>query len=181
MIREEIEIDADQELAAFVGDAEEFLKAGLFPEGLYLWEFETMVPGETNFDGEKRPVIVGRLKAVAEAVYADGEFAGIEEFEVPRYKTHNFKLTGDAQQQLSSAYQVVTGRVPTGAPDEKTGRYTINKLALAEEIVGGQAWNTIYHFRPEGKQETYAVLGKKFRKQPFPKFGRRKAETEEKE
>ena len=159
-----------EDLSAFIGDADEFKKAGLLPEGMYKWEVDSMVRGTTDFDGEKKHVIVGQLRATAVALYSGGDFIGIEEFPVAKRKTQNFKLEGDAQQQLRTLYEAVTGRTPPGTLNEKSGRYELNKLSIAEAVVGGSAWNTIYHFSPDGKNETYAVMGKKFRREPLRKF-----------
>lgn len=181
VVQGEIDEEMEDISSKFETDAQEFAKAGLFAEGMYQWEVESVAPGETHFDGVKATVIVGRLKAIAQAKYVDGILSEIEEFEVPKYKTQNFKTEGDGRQQLLTLYQVVTGRTPTGVFNEKLGRYVVNQLSLAEETVGGTAWNSIYHFTPKGKSETYAVLSKKFRKQPLPKFGNRGAKPESEE
>lgn len=177
MSEERVDQEVVDDIAArYETDHEEFLKAGLFPEGMYRWEFESVSPGVTNFDDVKQDVIICRLLAAAKAHYIDGELVEVEELETPRYKTHNFKLTGNGPEQLLTAYQAVVGRPPTGTLNEKTGRYTSNLLDIAEKLVGGTAWNSIYHFKPEGKTETFAVLSKKFRKQPLQRFGKKAEE-----
>ncbi|MGH9424968.1 MAG: hypothetical protein ACRD2L_01480 [Terriglobia bacterium] len=158
--------------AEFDVDAADFKTAGLIPQGMYKWHVDSVLPGkQKDFETQEEvPVIIARLRAVATGVYIDGELGEIAELDPPKFRTHYFKTRGSAQQQLLTLYQSVTGRVPTGKADEKTGRFVVNQLDLAKEVVSGEAWNHLKHFRPDGKEDVFEVLGRKFKRQCPQKF-----------
>lgn len=144
----------------FVVDKEEFEKEGLTEPGPYHWRFESMAEGEKNVfkDGEPTeetyPVINGVLEAFERAVYDDeGNFDGVEEIDPPLVRRETFKLAGTGAKKLRTAYKAVTGRALSGQPVEETDpdtgetvtRYRVDLLAASEELLGGTAWNNIFH------------------------------------
>lgn len=163
----------------YVVDKEKFEKEGLKEPGPYNWRFESMSEGEKvifdsdgNDTGETYPIINGVLEAFEKAVYTeDGIFDGLEEIDPPMIRREVFKLSGTGAKKLRTAYRAVTGRALSGQPveeaDEKTGdtvtRYRVDLLAAADELVGGSAWNNIFHTKSTEKFPSRDLLTNTFK------------------
>lgn len=163
-------------------DKEAFEREGLIDVAPYLWRFDSVTPGEKDLyddngepTGETYPVINIRLAAVERAIYdTQGNFDGIEELDPELTRTETFKLHGTGAKKLRTAYRAVTGRPLSGTPymetDEKTGkevkRFRIDLLAAAEELLGGAAWNNIFHTESTDEFPSRDLLTNTFRKAP---------------
>ena len=127
----------------FVVNQEEFDKAGLAEPGAYLFRVDSVRGTEKQYgEGEAFPVIQMRLTAT-HTVDADneGKVTGEVELEIPVSRPfEEFKLTGKSARKLRTLYQAVTGRPLTGGNGE-----TVDLLGAAEELIGGSAWNNVFH------------------------------------
>jgi len=178
-------VDEPTNFNPYLTTAEDFAKAGLFDEGVYNWQVKSMKPATiTNSKtGEEVPVIAGRLVAKQRAVYnSDGEFQSVEDLVGQRGKFQNFSISGKGLSMLKSLYTAVTGRLPTGTMNKSTGRFELDVLALAEELIGGSAWNSLYHSEPnEESGAVYDNISFNFKNKPHARYVRKKrlAQTEE--
>lgn len=165
---------------AYTVDKEQFEKEGLTEPGWYHWRFESMSAGEKEIyrdgepTGEKYPVINGRLVAYERALYdEDGNFDGVEELDPEISRLETFKLAGSGAKKIRTAYQSVTGRALSGKPVEEQDengntvtRYRINLLDAAEELIGGEAWNNIFHTKSTPEFPARDLLTNTFKKSP---------------
>lgn len=140
----------------FIIDENDLVTAGLWDPDTYNFRFESMTPvtKEVKNDndktgaraGDKYHVITGRLVAFEKAIYdEDGNFDCIEEMDPTPSRFQDFPVKGRGLQLLKSAYRAVTGRVAKGVFNEDSGRYDLDTIALADELVGCTAWNRIFH------------------------------------
>jgi hypothetical protein len=165
----------------YIVDKEEFEKEGLTEPGPYHWEFVSMAEGtkavfdsDGNATGEEYPVINGVLEAFERAVYDEqGNFDGVEEIEPRMTRREVFKLAGTGAKKIRTAYRAVTGRALSGQPVEETDeagnevtRYRVDLLAAAEELLGGQAWNNIFHTESTSKYASRDLLTNTFKQKP---------------
>jgi hypothetical protein len=146
----EVEFDASD----YVTNQEDLATAGLWDPTAYHFRIESMTPQEKEIQsgeraGQKYKVITGRLVAFEHAEYdEDGHFEGIEEMDPERSRFQDFPIKGRGLQLLKSAYRAVTGRMPNGRLNEDTGRFEIDLLGIAEELVGSEVWNKVFHGKP---------------------------------
>ena len=127
----------------FVVNQEEFDKAGLAEPGAYLFRVDSVRGTEKQYgEGEAFPIIQMRLTAT-HTVDTDNEGIVTEEVELEIPVSRNFeefKLSGKSARKLRTLYQAVTGRPLTGGNGE-----TVDLLGAAEELIGGSAWNNVFH------------------------------------
>jgi len=162
----------------YIVDKEDFEKEGLVAAAPYNWRFEAMAEGEKaifdsdgNNTGESYPVINGVLEAFEVALYdAEGNFDGTEELDPPLVRREVFKLSGTGAKKLRTAYRAVTNRALSGTPVEETNaegetvtRYRVDLLAAAEELIGGTAWNNIFHTESTPKFASRDLLTNTFK------------------
>jgi hypothetical protein len=162
----------------YVVDKEDFEKEGLTAAAPYHWRFESMGEGEKaifdsegNNTGESYPVINGVLEAFEVAVYnEEGMFDGVEELDPPIVRREVFKLSGTGAKKLRTAYRAVTGRALSGQEvieqDENGNdvkRYRVDLLQAAEELLGGDAWNNIFHTESTPKFASRDLLTNTFK------------------
>lgn len=127
----------------FVVDQEEFDKAGLAEQGYYLWRVESVRAADKKYgDGESFPIISMRLTGTHTVETDDeGNVTGEIELDNPISRPfEEFKISGRAVRKLRTLYQAITGRPLVG-----TGDGTVDLLAAAEELIGGSAWNNVFH------------------------------------
>lgn len=127
----------------FVVNQEQFDKAGLATPGAYLWRVDNVRGTEKKYgEGEAFPIIQMRLTATHTVeVDEDGKVVEEVELESPISRGfEEFKLSGNGARKLRTLYQAITGRPLTGADGK-----TVDLLAAAEELVGGSAWNNVFH------------------------------------
>ena len=157
-----------EETASHIIDADEFAKAGLTDEGVYNWKVVKM--WKQSKDGRKGPyeVITGLLQPFERAHFtSDGGVDDIEELEFARNEFQDFPMNGKGLGRLKGLYKVITGQLPQGILNPDSGRYEIDLLAVAEECVGGTAWNAFTHTKPDEKTRAiYGRLGFNFNKAP---------------
>ena len=139
----------------FVVDQEEWRTAGLRPKGSFKFKVLAMEPAERERkDGRKYNVIAGRLEATEQVTYdGEGNFKGIEELENTHTRFQDFGVAGGSLQLIKSLYKTMTGRYPEGVFNPETGRYEIDVLETAKELVGHSAWNVVYWTKPSEKAE----------------------------
>lgn len=149
----------EEEVNPYVVDKEEFEKEGLTEAAPYNWNFISMAEGvkpiykDGEDTGETYPVINGVIEAFEVAEYdAEGNFDGIAELNPVMTRRETFKLSGTGAKKLRTAYRAVTGRALSGQPVDELDangqpvtRYRVDLLAAAEELIGGSAWNNIFH------------------------------------
>jgi len=165
----------------YIVDLEEFEREGLTPAAPYHWRFESMTEGEKAIWVDDEPtdetysVINGVLEAFEKAVYDnDGNFDGVEELDPPLTRKETFKITGTGAAKIRSAYKTVTGRALSGnkveEPDGNGGvriRYRgVDLIAAAQELIGGDAWNNIFHSDSTSKYPSRDLLTNTFRNKP---------------
>jgi hypothetical protein len=145
--------EAEFDASAYVTDQEDLATAGLWEPTAYHFRIESMTPQTKEIQtgdraGEKYKVITGRLVAFEKAEYdEDGQFDSIEEID-ERSRFQDFPIKGRGLQLLKSAYRSVTGRMPQGTLNEDTGRYELDLLGVAEELIGSEVWNKVFHGKP---------------------------------
>lgn len=130
--------------ARFVVNQEEFDKAGLTDPGAYLFRVDSVKGTEKTYgDSEAFPIIQMVLTATKTVeMEEDGTVTGELQLENPvRRPFEEFKLTGKSARKLRTLYQAVTGRPLTGL----NGSGEVDLLAAAEELIGGEAWNNVFH------------------------------------
>ncbi len=175
---EETEIATEVINNPYYVDREDFEKEGLTAAAPYNWRFESMGEGdkvifdsEGNKTGETYPVINGVLEAFERAVYnEEGIFDGIEELDPPIVRREIFKLSGTGAKKLRTAYRAVTGRALSGQEVEEINehgetvtRYRVDLLQAADELVGGSAWNNIFHTESTPKFASRDLLTNTFK------------------
>lgn len=148
-----------EETNPYVVDKEDFEKEGLTTPAPYHWNFIAMSEGEKAVykdgkdTGETYPVINGIIEAFEVAEYdAEGNFDGVAELSPVMTRRETFKLSGTGAKKLRTAYRAVTGRALSGQPVDELDangqpvtRYRVDLIAAAEELIGGSAWNNIFH------------------------------------
>ena len=162
----------------YLVDKEEFEKEGLTPAAPYNWRFESMAEGEKkifdsegNDTGETYPVINGFLEAFEIAEYDKlGNFDGTRELDPALKRREVFKLSGTGAKKLRTAYRAVTGRALSGQPVQEEDaqgnpvtRYRVDLLQAAEELLGGSAWNNIFHTESTSKFASRDLLTNTFK------------------
>lgn len=165
----------------YVVDKEEFEKEGLTAAAPYHWRFESMSEGdkkifdkEGNDTGETYPVINGVLEAFEVAEYdEEGNYDGTRELDPPLVRREVFKLSGTGAKKLRTAYRSVTGRALSGQPvteEDENGntvtRYRVDLLSAAEELIGGDAWNNIFHTESTPQFASRDLLTNTFKQKP---------------
>ncbi|MEE8114939.1 MAG: hypothetical protein V3T23_11375 [Nitrososphaerales archaeon] len=164
----------------YVVDKEEFEKEGLTPAAPYNWNFISMSEGtkavykDGEATGESYPVINGVLEAVEVAEYdEEGNFDGTRELDPVMTRRETFKLSGTGAKKLRTAYRAVTGRALSGQPvqeEDENGnpvtRYRVDLLGAAEELLGGSAWNNIFHTESTAKFASRDLLTNTFKQKP---------------
>jgi len=167
----------------FVVDQEEWREAGLWKEGSYKFQVLDMRKAERERkDGGTYPVIAARLAAVAQAEYdGEGNFSGILELERKPSRFQDFGISGSSLQMLKTLYKTMTGRYPEPEFDEETGRYGIDTLKVAQELVGHSAWNVVYWTDPEKDENgnQYDRITYTFTSNPRKKIKVKKQEEED--
>ena len=127
----------------FVVNQKKFDKAGLADVGYYLFRVDSVRGTEKQYgDSEAFPIIQMRLTAT-HTIEVDESGAVLEEVElnIPISRPfEEFKLDGKPARKLRTLYQAVTGRPLTGADGK-----SVDLLAAAEELIGGSAWNNVFH------------------------------------
>jgi hypothetical protein len=125
---------------------EEFDKAGLDTAGSFLFRIDAVKGAEKTY-GEGDPIPVIQMKLVAthtvEFDEITGEVTGEVELDQPFARNYEeFKLEGKSARKLQTLYQAITGRRMSSlnADGEE-----INTLQAAEELLGGSAWNNVFH------------------------------------
>lgn len=120
-----------------------FKRAGLNPEGWYVFEIKKVVPkkieGTSQRTGEDYSfsVINVTLRAAARAQYNDqGEYQETGELPFPFTAWTDFGAKGGGLIRVKNAYRAVTGSGPSGQT---------NALGLGEELIGQRLWGRIYH------------------------------------
>ena len=132
---------------AFVVNQERFDKEGLATPGAFFFRVDA-VKGTTKTygtgpDAPSFPIIQMRLTATrtVEANEA-GEVTGEVELRNPVVRNYEeFKLSGKPARKLRTLYQAITGRPLTGINDDGN----VDLLSAAEELMGGSAWNNVFH------------------------------------
>lgn len=164
------EYAAVEEVESHIIDADDFAKAGLLDEGVYNFKVTKMWKQTKSGKNGEYEVITGILTPFERAHFnEDGGVEDIEELEFARGEFQDFPLNGKGLGRLKGLYKVVTGTLPQGTLNAESGRYEIDLLAVAEETVGGTAWNAYTYTEPD--KETRAVYGRigfNFQKQAKP-------------
>jgi hypothetical protein len=128
----------------FVVNQTAFDKAGLADPGSYLFRVDSVRAGEKQYgDGEPVPVIKMYLTAT-HTVNTDDAGVVLEEVELSHPVSRpfeEFKIEGKSARKLRTLYQAVTGRPLVGID----GSGEVNLLSAAEELIGGSAWNNVFH------------------------------------
>jgi hypothetical protein len=165
-------------------DAEDVAKAGLWEPAPYHFRIQSMKPVKRTVnsgprEGEEYHVINGRLEAFERAIYdEDGTIDSIEEMDPTKSRFHDFAISGNGLKALKTLYKSVTGQNPSGVENEETGRYELDLLGIAEELVGSTSWNNVFHTEPNEQGNVYDRLTYTFRKDAPQRFGvQRKTET----
>ena len=159
-------------------DVEDLAKAGLWTAAPYNFTFQSMKAAEKNVwrNGERTDetysVINCRLVATERAIYdSDGNLESIEEMDPTKSRFHDFTIQGNGLKALNTAYKAVTGQAPQGVLNEETGRYAVDTLAIAEELVGSSAWNKVFHTEINDKGNIYDKITYTFTSNPPQRFG----------
>jgi len=189
----------------YIVDKEKFEKEGLTTAAPYNWRFEAMSEGEKKVykdgeeTGESYPVINGVLEAFEVAEYdEEGNFDGIAELAPVLVRREVFKLSGTGAKKLRTAYRSVTGRALSGQPVEEPNpqynpagpedddanpptvtRYRVDLLQAAEELLGGSAWNNIFHTDSTAKFASRDLLTNTFKTKPPQRIRVQKPADEE--
>lgn len=131
----------------FEVNAEEFAKEGLATPGAFLFRVDSVRGTSRKYgtgdDAEEYPIIQMRLTAT-HTVETDEEGNVTAEVELDRSVSRpfeEFKLSGSPARKIRTLYQAITGRPLTGVD----GSGNINLLSAAEELIGGSAWNNVFH------------------------------------
>jgi len=148
-----------QSTESHVIDADDFAKAGLQTEGVYHWTVTKMFKQTKTGKNGDYDVITGILTPFERAIFnPGGGVEDIEELDFARGEFQDFPLNGKGLGRLKGLYKVITGTLPQGVLNAETGRYEIDLLSVAEECVGGTAWNSYTHTKPD--QQTRAIYGR---------------------
>jgi hypothetical protein len=178
------EITEEVQHNPFNVDAEDVAKAGLWVPAPYNFLFKSMKPVERTVnsgprEGETYHVISGRLEAFEVAIYdEEGNLESIEEVDPVKGRYHDFAIQGNGLKALKTAYKSITGQNPAGILNEDTGRYELDLVAIAEELVGSTAWNNVFHTEPNDQGNVYDRLTYTFRKDAPQRYGFAKRTTE---
>lgn len=167
---------------AFVVDNKKFEKEGLDPAGPFLFQVANVRATEKKYGNAEDAVTVPiiQMKLVATHTVetdSDGLVTGEVEVRPIMRNYEDFALTGPSSRKLKTLYQAITGRGITGG----NGSHT-DLLSAAEELVGGSAWNNVFHSkftRQDGSTGFKAMLTNTFKSKPPKSFRPRTEETEE--
>lgn len=132
---------------------DDFDKAGLTPEGSYLFRVDAVKGTEKEYGDNTVPIIQMKLVAT-KTVEADddGNVTGEVELSKPIVRNYEeFKLTGASARKLRTLYQAITGRSLTSLNEDGE---EVDALAAAEELLGGSAWNNVFHTVDNWKDKT---------------------------
>ena len=160
--------EAIQDLDSHIVTADDFAKAGLLDEGVYNFKVTKMWKQTKDGKNGEYEVITGILTPFERAHFnEEGGIEDIEELDFARGEFQDFPLGGKGLGRLKGLYKIITGTLPQGSLNPDTGRYEIDLLAVAEETVGGTAWNAYTYTEPDkDTRAVYGRIGFNFQKQP---------------